>query len=154
MRWAFEMCERAWIERRETEELPRVERGAGPAGTSSWMTLQEYDSRLGELEDREVQMNICERTAEPYIKLLDGRHRDRPPGELAVRIRSQLRLADSLSCLPPPPDATVSLPLALEILENVIDFNLHPPCGCVPRTPAAPSGWTPRSIPREAIGEV
>jgi hypothetical protein len=101
------------------------------------MGLEEFEALGERADEQEYQVNICDQTFEPFVRFLVGRHRGKPEIKLLMLLRDQLQLAESLGCLPPMPDPSTPLWATVEIIENIVEFNLVPPCGCVPRQPVS-----------------
>lgn len=113
----------------------RVETAAGTLygrarGKRGWMTLDEVRLAPGADLNQVAHVTSCPASDEVYVKPLDGRYRDLPPAE-QQQLRTQLE--NSLRRL----GGTVIMgsnvfPLwkQLEYLENVIDYEVDPPCGC------------------------
>jgi hypothetical protein len=113
----------------------RVETAAGTLygrarGKRGWMTLDEARLAPGADLNQVAHVTSCPASDEIYVKPLDGRYRDLPPAE-QQQLRSQFE--NSLRRL----GGTVimgggAFPLwkQLEYLENVIDYEVDPPCGC------------------------
>ena len=78
-----------------------------------------------------LQKSTCPVTKEVFVKLIVGKHKDTPVKEIKIiisELREIFRKANHhvyTSCEQP-------LWMKAEYLENVLDFELHPPCGCAP----------------------
>lgn len=93
-----------------------------------WMTEEEFLA-FNFPPKTEVQVSTCQQTGQKFIALIVGRFRDRPERELENR---KLRLLAFFSNCAITVDETVPLWKQVEVLENTLDFELNPPCGCEP----------------------
>jgi len=102
-----------------------------PRGNNGWMVLHTCEPDPDVPPDQVMQQSSCPTTAESFVKPFEGRYRNLTEGEqrecLEVMQAGIRALGGRI-----PPDMGQPLWLQAEFLENVINFELHPPCGCKP----------------------
>ncbi|MDY0003389.1 MAG: hypothetical protein RBU30_18970 [Polyangia bacterium] len=100
-----------------------------PAGEQGWVPLETWQ-RVHRRPGQQAQLCICLATGQTWVKLLAGRYRDREQEDL----RARLALLEGIMVRLGGSPATGHGPLWLEVemLENALEFDLRPPCGCPP----------------------
>lgn len=100
-----------------------------PEDDQGWMAHDDWEKHGRARE--QVQMSTCPKTGVTWVKPLVGRHEGED--EEALRERFAL-LTEMTQLLGKGPSFFGGGPLAfqVEFLENVLEFELRPPCGCPP----------------------
>lgn len=98
-------------------------------GEQGWAPLATW-ARLHRRPGQQAQLCSCLATGQTWVKLLVGRYRDRDEEDLRARLAVLeglvMRLGGSSGRGEGP------LWLQVELLENALEFDLRPPCGCPP----------------------
>jgi hypothetical protein len=97
------------------------------------VTLEAYE-RNPALRKRPVQASQCGVSGEVFVKAIVGRHRHRNEEELTQRLVRLQVMIQQIGGDPPHMPVTTPLWYQAEFLENLIEFDLNPPCGCAPAT--------------------
>ncbi len=104
-------------------------------GPQGWILEDEYDNLPDSIRRKDWQMCRCPKSGKFWYKRIVGRYRDLDDAELRPR-RDQV--AAYYESLPNREGPAVRVgddgPLwsELEFIENVMEFELRPPCGCEP----------------------
>jgi len=116
-------------------EMVRITSDAGTfigrkRSESGWMNLEGYTMKSAKhTPDMVMQQSCCAVTGEIFVKLLDGRFKGLPDEqlrEIIARIQKIFASAGGMVGTNP----TLPLWLQAEYLDNALDFELDPPCGC------------------------
>ena len=99
---------------------------------------------MGEAAKNEVPPNpnvqtICLAHGEVYRRDLTGRFKGESEEHLQERKVELERQWKLLTDTPVSDGSSLPLHIQVEYLETILDFELHPPCGCTP--PALPNGF-------------
>ncbi len=113
----------------------KVETAAGilygcARGKRGWMTLDEVRLAPGADLNQLAHVTSCPKTDEVYVKPLDGRYQGLAPAEqqqLRTELENNLRRLGGTVMID---SGAWPLWKQLEYLENVIDYEVDPPCGC------------------------
>lgn len=95
-----------------------------------WMSWDEF--RREYEKDRkkpDVQQSGCRVTGEVYLRPITGRFKDRSEEELQRMVDDLLQVFIRAGH-PPEMDARTPLWLQAEFLDNMLEFEMNPPCGC------------------------
>ena len=111
--------------RRSRREIPRI-----PEDLAGWMNPEEFERNLDRLPPTEVHWSSCHVSGQVFAKLYTHRYRDTPREEL-LRMRDE-RNELILAAGGTPVSGTAPLDLEVEMLDNILEFHLLPPCGCPP----------------------
>jgi hypothetical protein len=99
-------------------------------GASGWLRLLEIEADAGIKEGAPgFQQSACQTTGDVYVRPMDGRYRDVPESVLRGMIDDMLQVFVRAG-YPPVLDPRMPLWRQAEFLDNMLDFELHPPCGC------------------------
>jgi hypothetical protein len=116
------------------ENIVQVKTRAGlfvgsPAGEQGWLKLMSYQLKPGFPQHLAMQQSGCPVSGEVFVKPIEGRYADRPQAENEQRLAELQAFVRSQGGMIGGDD---SLPLwaRLEFLENTLDFEMEPPCGC------------------------
>ena len=95
-----------------------------------WMTLEEFrreyeQGRVGP----ECQSSGCKTTGEVYVRPITGRFKHKSEEELR-RIVDDICQVFIRAGHPPVLDPKVPLWSQAEFLDNMLEFEMNPPCGC------------------------
>jgi hypothetical protein len=101
-----------------------------PKKNQGWMTWEvfcrEYEKgRVGP----NIQKSGCKQTGEVYVRPVTGRFRNQPEEKLQ-RMVEELCQIFAATGQPPAMDTDEPLWMQAEFLDNMLDFELNPPCGC------------------------
>ena len=94
------------------------------------MVLSSYELRPEVAPDQALHACGCPESGETYVKPYDGRHRHLGQAEQRARLAELEKIFRDLGGVSGPSLPGRPLWLQLEFLENVLDFELNPPCGC------------------------
>ena len=100
-------------------------------GGQGWVPLTTW-SRHHRRPGQQAQMCSCLATGQTWVKLLVGRYRDREEEDLEARLALLEGLLMRLGGSPTRGEGP--LWMQVEILENALEFDLRPPCGCPPNS--------------------
>jgi len=99
-------------------------------GRTGWMVLESYLLRPEVAPGQAMHTCGCPETGETYVKPYDGRYRHLSEAEQRSRLAELERAIRDLGGSAGPALRAEPLWMQLEFLENVLDFELNPPCGC------------------------
>jgi hypothetical protein len=102
----------------------------GRARGRGWLELVSYEADPNLPVEQVLQVSRCPDRGETFVKPIEGRYRDRAEAELVERVAAAERRLEGMGSDPSAQVRETPLWLRLEFLQNVIDFELHPPCGC------------------------
>jgi len=100
-----------------------------PEGPQGWMRQETWDQQ--HQPGQQAQLSQCRATGETWVKPIVGRYRNRTEEELEKRLAILTDLALSLGGAEPF-FADGPTWFHVEFFENVLEFELRPPCGCPP----------------------
>lgn len=102
-----------------------------PRGRGGWIVLDSYEINPGVPPEQVMQTCGCPDSGEIYSKPFQGLYRDWSEPALRERIA---QAQDFIRQMGGTCGFATNIPtwLQLEMLENIIDFELNPPCGCKP----------------------
>ena len=97
---------------------------------AKWMTMDEFrrqheQGRVGP----EFHSSGCQKTGEMFVRPLTGRLKDKSEEELK-RIVDDICQVFIRAGHPPVLGSTTPLWIQAEFLENMLEFEMNPPCGC------------------------
>lgn len=120
----LEMSSR-WKKKRRSKPVARK-----TGGEPKWMTLGKFSSlnEHGELS-MAVQQSCCKVSGEVFVRAITGRFKDLPSGQLAKMVDELLQVFVRAG-YPPELDPGQPLWMQAEFLDNLMEFELDPPCGC------------------------
>ncbi len=101
-------------------------------GKNGWLELQSYEINPDMPPDQVMQRTACPDTGQSFAKPFEGHYRHLSEDELKERLETVEEFIRQMGGFTPP-DMGQPLWLRVEFLENVIDFELNPPCGCLSR---------------------
>lgn len=105
----------------------------GEVRGNGWLVnIKDYEVDPETPPDQIMQRSVCPDTGEAFIKPFDGRYRDLSDEEQEECLKVMREMVDTLSGRSIPDNEFVPVWVQAEFLENVVDFELHPPCGCEP----------------------
>ncbi len=123
----------------QSEKSRWVETPAGsflgePRGTDGWMVLEACDVNPDIPQEQVMQQCGCPDTGETYVRPFEQRYLGWPEHTL-LQLREELlqQLAELNGGEEPPLMMRGPLWLEVEFVENVLNFELRPPCGCQPK---------------------
>ena len=93
-----------------------------------WISMLNLEGEGGDLPAGKLQMASCHRAGDVFVRPIEGRHRARPVTEIASRLAELQPLIDAMSLgnvFDPRQDPAERL----EMLENVLEFEMMRPCG-------------------------
>lgn len=99
-------------------------------GETGWMVLDSYVLRSDVNPAKALHSCGCPETGETYVKPYDGRYRHLSDAQQRARLAELERTFSKLGGQMGPGLRGEPLWLQLEFLENILDFELNPPCGC------------------------
>lgn len=123
---------------RNTLRRHRPPRPEIPEDLTGWMTLEELERNDARLPNVDLQISACGVHGMVFGKLFTDRYRDTPREEL-LRMRDERRALVTAAGI----DAFVgpaSLVHEVEMLDNLLEYHLAPPCGCPPAVGGAAVG--------------
>ena len=127
-------CKRLRRSRRKAGNRVEVNTYAGTfvgrARGRGWLELDRYEIDPDLPVEHTMQTNLCPERGEIFIKPIEGRHRGRAEAELIELVAAAEQRLREMGAGPTCEVQSTPLWLRLEFLHNVIDFELHPPCGC------------------------
>lgn len=95
-----------------------------------WMTWDEFGREYEKDRERpDVQQSGCQATGEVYVRAITGRFKNKPEEELRQMV-DDLRQVFVRAGYPPVVNAKTPLWLQAEFLDNMLEFEMNPPCGC------------------------
>ncbi len=94
-----------------------------------WISMLETELEGGDLPPGKLQMASCHRVGDVFVRAIEGRHRARPVHEIASRLAELQPLLDAMA-LAGGYDPRMDPAERLEMLENILEFEMVRPCGC------------------------
>ncbi len=96
----------------------------------SWMTWDEFRREYENARVApDVQQSGCRATGEVYFRPITGRFKRKPEEELRQIVEDLLQVFVRAGH-PPMMDPRTPLWLQAEFLDNMLEFEMNPPCGC------------------------
>lgn len=101
---------------------------------SEWIKQEEFLKKPKEFCNghANIQRSGCKTTGDIYIRVMTEKYKDLPEKELKEKVVHVVETIAKATGEPPVLDPTVPLWIQAEFCENMLDFELHPPCGCKP----------------------
>ena len=130
--WQLELMEAESIREKCRASLWADQPVEGPPEVA-WMDLQTFARRRWHLPFEYLQHAVCERRGQHWVRPIVGRYRDRRKEHNDKRIRELLDELRRVGGCVVVERSVASWRLA-EWLENALEFELRPPCGCPPRS--------------------
>lgn len=99
-----------------------------------WQTEEEF-LKLADITENgkmSIQRSGCHKTGVAYVRILTGCLKDLPAGQLQAKIDNVSRMMVVATGREPMLDPHEPLWIQAEFLENLLDFERNPPCGCAP----------------------
>jgi hypothetical protein len=103
-----------------------------------WISMLNLEVEGGDLPPGKLQMASCHKAGDVFVRAIEGRHQARPVYEIASRLAELQPLIEAMS-LASAHDPRQDPAERLEMLENILEFEMVRPCGC-DHHPAAPAG--------------
>ena len=101
---------------------------------NGWTKLEDFLAQDQENWSCALQKSACEVTGEIFVRKITGRYQDVPKDQLQQIVDETRQLFQDNEELPMI-DKTQPLWVQAEFLENILDFETTPPCGCASTLP-------------------
>ena len=96
---------------------------------SGWMTFESYERQAGLPAKDPVQQSSCDQTGEMFIRPIEGRYQNLSDDDLHLII-GKIEGIFERAGVPMHTSSRMPLWMRAEYLENMLDFEMNPPCGC------------------------